>query len=344
MIEKNNPITQQKTRDVKKQAPDDHTYEVTNLDFSPIGQDCKHAAKILAKARTRYENDVSEDDYLHFSSRLLRSGDWIVWAEDQYTRDWLGISLLQRDFSLKYRATLLSVRGALVRYTVKVSWPDSEDPNEPIIDHLFSNLGNLGYIRLSDEIRWYADPTIQKSYTQSKKNKKKYSPPADAMYDKMFWLKVSPAVHRIVQDNLNRLRTGYGVGTLKVELAKGQDSSAASKRSRPTDGDDQEGERPSRHARHDGPVDTVNLASPEIPRDLNRSLSQLSLDQVEDTDDQAGPTGHNPSDIEPDNAGDGNDNRNIGQNTFAKDPNSDKGGLNNVQSAPTESEFESGKE
>ena len=261
----------------KKQAPNDFTFEITTIDYRPIGPEFKGAARLLAKARNAHDDNVEEDKYLKFDSRHLRSGDWIVWAEDLETRNWLCSFFLTDDFINDYRATLISERGELIRYTVKVSWPDSEDDNAVIFNHVLYNIGNPGYFRLSDEIKWYSDPQIQKAHAQAKKNKKKYSPPPNSMFDKMFWVKVSPAVHKILQENWNRLRLGYGAGKLKMELAKGQEGLTTSKRPRSVDGDDEALARPAQAARREDDA-------PEIARTLYRTMSQLSLDQIDENE------------------------------------------------------------
>ena len=284
MVERENPIAKPKGRDQKKNAPDDHTFEVTTIDYKPLGVNSKAAAKMLAKARKLHDDNTSEDGYLKLDSRLLRSGDWLVWAEDLATRDWLAGFFLSDDFINDFRATLISDRGTLVRYTVKVAWPDSEDDNEEILDSILYNIGNPGYVRLSDELKWFSDPSIQKAQVAARKNKKTFTPPKDAMFDKMFWVKVSPDVHRILQDNWSRLRVGYGAGKLKIELAKGQESLLSSKRARSIDGD-VDGERPAQAARIVGPegeTEVINLEEAELGRNLNRSLSQMSLERFDE--------------------------------------------------------------
>ena len=90
--------------------------------------------------------------------------------------------------------------------------------------------------------------------------------------DKMFWVKVSPDAHRIIQDNIDRLRVYVGVGMMKVELAKNSDPSMANKRSRPQDGEDTE-ERPVRTARRAltrSSTQSRRLARP--PRVTGRSI------------------------------------------------------------------------
>ena len=256
LIEKENPIALPKGRYVKKQAPDNFT----KLDFKPIGSDSKRAARLLAKARKAHNNNAAEDDILNFDSRHLSGGDWLVWAESVETRDWLSSFFLTDDFINEFRATLISDRGVLVRYTIKVSWPDSEDDNQEIVDSILFNIGHPGYIRLSDEIiKWYSDPAIQKAHVAAKKNKRNYiappPTPADSMYDKMFWIKVSPDVHRMFQDNWHRLRLGYGSGKLKMELAKGQDLLLSAKRTRAWDDDGGEDQRPAQSARTEAPED-----------------------------------------------------------------------------------------
>ena len=77
----------------------------------------------------------------------------------------------------------------------------------------------------------------------------------------------------IMQDNWDRLRLHYGVGKLKIELARGSDNVINNKRSRPADEDDNAVERPAQQARHETDKD-----EPEGARALNRSMSQLSIE------------------------------------------------------------------
>ena len=253
--------------------------------FEPVSEEYIEAAMLLSDAREAYDNSCTDGNYLKFDSRYLaRAGDWLVWAENTSTRDWLKEFFMSDTFASKYRAALISDRGDLVRYTVKVQCPDSFRENKTILNHLFSAMGNIGYRRLSDEIRWYADPTVQKSYTQAKKNRKKFNPPsARAPYDKMFWVKVSQSGHRTIQENPDKLRLGFGSGKLKFELAKG--SNPGNKRARAAQGDDEaEGSRPATVPRRDSEHDQQEQ-QPEQARGLNRSLSQMSLEKVDDADD-----------------------------------------------------------
>ena len=138
-IEKNNPVSVNSNKDPKKQAPDDMTYKITLPNFSPVQDRYRKAAKLLKKARTEYEDSGVAS--LKFSSRTLRSGDWIVWAEDRATLEWLGQFFLAPSFTGSFRATLVSERGPLLRYAVKVQGMDAEDPNQTIVDSLFRDTG-----------------------------------------------------------------------------------------------------------------------------------------------------------------------------------------------------------
>ena len=262
-IEKNNPVNINQNKDVKKQAPDNYTFEVTNPDLTPVNERYRIAGKMLKRARMEYDEDRDGLDNLKFSSRTLRSGDWIVWAENESTLAWLKDFFSSSEFNNEFRATLVSDRGPLVRYAIKVQGAeDASEENQKIVDHMFKATGYPGYFRISDELRWYADPAVQKAYTAAKKNRKKYNPPADAEFDKMFFLKVSKHAHMIMRDNWDRIRFHFGLGKLKVELAKGSENILNNKRSRPDGGDEEE--RPAQQPRQDEEAQVTQLdGSPE---------------------------------------------------------------------------------
>ena len=310
LLEKNNPLSSTQNRDAKKQAPDNYTYEITLPDFNPVHDLYKKAARMLMEAREEYE-DTRDGFYLKFNSRSLRSGDWIVWAEDDSTLSWLGSFFHDELFTAKFRATLVSDRGPLVRYAIKVQGLTAEKENKTIVDRLFRETGYPGYVRISDELRWYTDPAIQKANLLAKKQKKSFKPPLDAEYDKMFFLKVTQHAHKIMQENWDRLRIHQGVGKLKIELAKGSENVLGNKRVRPADDDDES--RPSRHPRQEGETEAD---PPEEARDLRRSMSQLSIDL---TDDDAGAVNQNV-------------NENNGENDSADQPG--QPGANNDEDAP----------
>ena len=187
LIEKNNPVSAPQNKQNKKKAPDNLTYEVTNLDFTALGDDFLEAAELVSLARTEYDMNQEEGEHLRFDSKLLRSGDWMIWTENEYTRDWFKGFFATAPFCNRFRGTLISDRGNLIRYAFKVQHPDSIKDNQLIVDHVTRRLGKFGYLRISDEIRWYEDQTVQKAYTSAKKNRKKYTPPERARYDKMFF-------------------------------------------------------------------------------------------------------------------------------------------------------------
>ena len=194
------------------------TFEVTFLDEGPLFDDYREAAMILAKARKVYDKTRPQSERLKFNSKKIRAGDWLVWAENDRTKDWLTEFFSTPDFSQSYKATLMASRGLMVKYKVKVPAPDSTTDFDPLLSHLFDELGCFGYVRFTNETRWYKDPKVNERYTAAiKKKKVSQFKDNDEEYDKFIWIKMSVEASRILEDNLDRLNYHYGVTKMTLE-------------------------------------------------------------------------------------------------------------------------------
>ena len=178
----------------------------------------EEAAMILAKARKVYDKTRPQSERLKFNSKKIRAGDWLVWAENDRTKDWLSDFFSTPDFSEFYKATLMASRGLMVKYKIKVPAPDSTTDFDPLLSHLFDELGCFGYVRFTNETRWYKDPKVNERYTAAiKKKKVSQFKDNDEEYDKFIWIKMSVEASRILEDNLDRLNYHYGVTKMTLE-------------------------------------------------------------------------------------------------------------------------------
>ena len=194
------------------------TFEITRLDDAPLHEDYRGAASLLGKARTAYDRERPQALRLKFNSKLIRAGDWMVWAEDASTLEWLTRFFQSQEFSQQYKAILMVNRGEMIKYKVKVLAPDSTTDFDPLLAHLFDELGCFGYVRFTNETRWYKDPAVNEKYQQAvKKRKSSQFKDKGAEYDKFIWIKMSVEAHNILQENLDKLNYYYGVTKMSLE-------------------------------------------------------------------------------------------------------------------------------
>ena len=194
------------------------TFEVTHLDDGPLYDDYKEAADLLCKARMAFDKTKPQAQRLKFNSKRIRSGDWLVWAEDEDTLEWLKRFFSDRSFSTHFKATLMSERGETVKYKVKVLAPDSARPFDELLSHLFDELGCFGYVRFTNETKWYKDPTVNERYmTAVKKKKSSQFKDGGAEFDKFIWIKMSLDAHEFLEANLHRLNYHFGVTKMSIE-------------------------------------------------------------------------------------------------------------------------------
>ena len=194
------------------------TFEVTYPDNGPLFDEYREAALLLGNARKIYDKNRPQVDRLKFNSKRIRAGDWLVWAENEPTKEWLTIFFTSPDFIEFYKATLMSDRGQMVKYKVKVPAPDSTTDFDLLLAHLFDELGCFGYVRFTNETRWYKDPKVNEKYnTAIKKKKVSQFKDDDAEYDKFIWIKMSTDASRFLDDNLDKLNYHYGVTKMILE-------------------------------------------------------------------------------------------------------------------------------
>ena len=165
MLEENNPVPElANKKKAKIKVPDDFTFEITYPDMTPIYDDFMIAADMLGDAKEKADKAKNEGKSrrdpkikLKIDSRKLKCGDWIVMAEDDYTKQWLADYLSTEEFTAKFRATLVSERGDDYKYTLRIQPPASKIPNEEILEHLFEDFEEVGYVRIINDTRFYKD-------------------------------------------------------------------------------------------------------------------------------------------------------------------------------------------
>ena len=218
-LDLNNPLSSSLPSSSQRKQPDrappEMTFEITRLDFSPLGDLYKDAAHLLGTAR-RAEDQLRPVGWsLKFNSRKLRSGDWIVWALDQGTLAWLESFFNSENFAPYYKATIVASRGQLVKYSVGITAPDSMVYNyEEVLTELFKDIPQMGYVRFFDEQKRYKDEEDIKGQKEAKKNKEEFEGTGD--YDKMIWVRMSQSAHQVVMRNEHLLGIWMGVGCLDV--------------------------------------------------------------------------------------------------------------------------------
>ena len=110
-------------------------------------------------------------------------------------------------------------RGETVKYKVKVPAPDSTTDFDTLLSHLFEELGCFGYVRFTNETRWYRDPKVNERYQHAIKKKKVSQFKDDGEeYDKFIWIKLSLDAHEILSNNMDKLNYYYGVTKMTVEI------------------------------------------------------------------------------------------------------------------------------
>ena len=173
-LEKQNPAPVNAKKNTPNQAPDTHTFEVTKLDYTPVGNDFMKAATLLSEEKRRQDARFENDQIpkiLKINSRSIRTGDWLVWAEDDYTLCWLKEFFAYEGFAQQFRATLIADRGQLVKYKIKVQAPESLKSKEELAEYIFRGVPPLGYVRFADESRRYKNQEVNEAYYKAQKKK-----------------------------------------------------------------------------------------------------------------------------------------------------------------------------
>ena len=188
------------------------------------------AADLLGEARMKADREKNKGrkkgtpkTILKIDSRKLRSGDWIVMAEDDYTRDWLAEYFNTAEFSDKFRATPVSERGDDFKYAIKIQPPDSKKSNDELLEYILEDVEELGYLRINNESRFYKDRdnsgTTNKAYYKSLKKGTPFDDKG-VPYVKTLWLRMNAQAHEIFQSDPTELNVYFGSGKIEIEQVK----------------------------------------------------------------------------------------------------------------------------
>ena len=107
MLELYNPVPELPAKKKEKErTPDNFTFEITNLDWSPLEDDFLAPAELLAKERRLVDKERKRAGLkvMRFDSKKLNSGDWIVLAKNEETKEWLSTFFNKESFASKFRA------------------------------------------------------------------------------------------------------------------------------------------------------------------------------------------------------------------------------------------------
>ena len=222
LLEANNPVEPAKTPKQKDRVPPERTFEITDRNMMPVNDDYVIAASLLSRARK--EEDAkrrsTRTERLKLDSRLLRTGDWIVMAKNENTKDWLH-SLFRSDVFKDFVATLVSDQANL-KYAVKVHPPDSREyTSEQVLEHMFQDFDNVGYVRIINESRSYKDRDgeVNKAYHKALKKRLDFDD-GGTPYVKTIWIRMSEEAQRNILENPDLLDLGIGATELEFEKVK----------------------------------------------------------------------------------------------------------------------------
>ena len=224
MLEMYNPVPELPAKKKEKErTPDDCTFEITNLDWSPLEEDFLAPAEMLAKERRIADKERKRRGLrvMRFDSKKLNSGDWIVLAKNEETKEWLASFFATESFSARFRATLVSDQSEYVKYALKVGIYDSKVDSKVLLDHLFEDIYDLGYWRVINETRNYKDKDgeINKAYHKALKKRIDFDDKGTP-YVKTIWLRFSPETEKAILDNWEDLNFWYGVNEMELEKVK----------------------------------------------------------------------------------------------------------------------------
>ena len=226
LLEARNPVPElQKKKKEKERTPPDFTYEITRADCTPLWEDYMEIASMLARARRAEDKKRADENKpnLKFDSKSLRSGDWIILAKNLDTKVWLGRFFNADGFEQKYRATLMSDQENYIKYALRVNPPDSTEPNQDILDHLFQRFSNIGYVRIVNDSRNYRDRDggneTNKAYHKALKKRVDFDDKGTP-YIKTIWLKMSPEANDLIMSRWEDLNFWFGVTEMELERAK----------------------------------------------------------------------------------------------------------------------------
>ena len=231
LLEANNPVsTPVPAKKAKIKIPDDHTYEITYPDMTPIHDDFMIAAEMLGEAQWRADKEKNANRTrgepkirLKIDSRKLRCGDWIVLAEDAYTKEWLAGFFNTAEFRSKFVATLVSERNDNFKYTLKIQPPASKRSNEEIMDHIFEDFDDIGYVRIMNDTRFYRDRdnsgNTNKAYHKAMKKGTEFDDHG-VPYIKTIWIRMNESANVNFERNFDDLNLHLCGSKIEIEKAK----------------------------------------------------------------------------------------------------------------------------
>ena len=222
LLEENNPVSIPEKKPTKERVPPERTFEVTKLDMSPLNDDWLIPAEILSRERREEDKKrrANKSPRLKLDSRKLRTGDWIVMAMNEDTKSWLIDLFNSALFTEDFKVTLVSDQ-ADIKYALKVQPPDSKEDNEVLLEHLFQDLPDIGYVRIINDSRNYRDKDgeTNKAYHKSIKKRTPFDDKG-VPYIKTIWLRLSQEAHDYVQEHWDDLDFGYGAVEMELERVK----------------------------------------------------------------------------------------------------------------------------
>ena len=219
-IEQNNPSSEPVKKDESNRAPDNRTFEIQQLDSSPLGTRFREAAALLTAARREHDGGKLPKDRLRFDSRKTRSQDWIIWTLCDRTMEWL-TSFLYGDFSQNFKPVLVSDRGPVYKYGIRATYPDSVNfSDEEVIDQVVEVNKVPGWKRYHGTTIRYKDNALDRAYKQATKDNKVNSFLAntteDDEFSKLVMIRVDQDGHEYMEANLKSFSLGLGVMDLQV--------------------------------------------------------------------------------------------------------------------------------
>ena len=225
MLEANNPVASpnKNKKSQKERVPPERTFEITFRNWDPVHDEYLIPAGLLAKARKAEDRQrrLTGAEKLKLDSRLLRSGDWIVMARNDNTKEWLSEFFERQEFLNDFRATIMSMQTNL-KYAVRVHPPDSaENTNEEVLSHLFQDYDDLGYVRIVNESRSYKDKDgeINKAYHKALKKRIDFDDKGTP-FIKTIWIRMSAEAEERIKAEPDLLDLGIGATELEFEKAK----------------------------------------------------------------------------------------------------------------------------
>ena len=230
LLMEHNPVPEPVKKKQKARVPDDFTFEITYPDMQPIHEDFMVAADMLGEARMKADKEKNRNRakgtpkiILKIDSRKLRSGDWIVMAEDCYTKTWLTEYFATAEFKEKFTATLVSERGDTFNYSIKIQPPDSRRDNDELMAYILEDVEEQGYWRINNESRFYKDKDNSGETNKAYHKSLKKGTPFDdhgVPYVKTLWLRMNALANEVFEADPTDLNIYFRSGKIEIDKVK----------------------------------------------------------------------------------------------------------------------------